>query len=162
MRRTPRGAPHPVWGLSWGRALRIQASPSVGRGTPVYRIQPTAYGFRLCFAGRMDSEEMAGWSLESERILAPMAGTWGVLVDMRELKPLDRDAALIMASAQACYRDHGMVRSAVGLAGAQLKLQFERLARESGIHAYERYLDVETTLDWEARGIRWITEGVEP
>jgi hypothetical protein len=55
-----------------------------------------------------------------------------------------------------------MVRSAVGLSGALIKLQFERLATESGIHAFERYLDTETTPDWEARGIRWITEGVEP
>jgi hypothetical protein len=110
----------------------------------------------------MTAEELAGWALESDRVLSQMHGQWGVLVDMRELKPLDRDAALLMAPAQARYRAHGMVRSAVGLSGALIKLQFERLATESGIHAFERYLDTETTPDWEARGIRWITEGVEP
>ncbi len=128
----------------------------------MYQIQPTPYGFRLRFAGRMDCEEMAGWSLESDRILAHMHGDWGVLVDMRALKPLDREAALIMAPAQASYRAHGMVRSAVALSGALIKMQFERLAHESGIHAYERYLDTESTPDWEAKGIAWITEGIEP
>jgi len=110
----------------------------------------------------MGAEEMAGWAQESEHILGHMHGQWGVLIDMRELKPLDRDAALIMTPTQAKYRAHGMVRSAVGLHGALLKLQFERLAQASGIHAYERYLDTESTPDWEARGVRWITDGTEP
>lgn len=131
-------------------------------GEVMYHILPTPYGFRIRFAGRMTSDEMAGWALESDRILNHMHGEWGVLVDMRELKPLDRDTALIMAPAQARYRAHGMVRSAVALTGSILKLQFERLAQESGIHAYERYLDVERTPDWEARALRWIQEGMEP
>jgi hypothetical protein len=128
----------------------------------VYHIHPTPYGFRIRFAGRMSSDEMAGWALESDRILGHMHGEWGVLVDMRDVKPLDRDAALIMASAQARYRAHGMVRSAVALTGSLLKLQFERLALESGIHAFERYLDAEHTPDWETRALRWVQAGVEP
>ena len=39
---------------------------------------------------------------------------------------------------------------------------FSRLAQESGIHYWERYISAENTPDWEARGWAWIQNGVDP
>jgi hypothetical protein len=42
------------------------------------------------------------------------------------------------------------------------RLQFIRLAKESGAYQWERYLSAEDTPDWETRGWAWIQGGFDP
>lgn len=45
---------------------------------------------------------------------------------------------------------------------AVAKMQFTRLAKESGIYEWERYVDAESWADPTAVARRWIDDGVEP
>jgi len=85
-----------------------------------------------------------------------------VFVDMRTLKPLPPDAQPIMVAGQQLYKEKGMQRSVVILADAVTTMQFRRLAKESGIYAWERYLDASSNADWKKVGEAWLTQGVDP
>ncbi len=55
-----------------------------------------------------------------------------------------------------------MARSAVILANAMTAMQFKRIAKETGIYEFERYIDASSVADWEKVGIDWISNKVDP
>lgn len=128
----------------------------------MYQIEKKPYGFKLTFSGFMKADEMKQWKEESARHLATQKGAFGVMVDMRTLKPLPPDAQEAMVEGQKIYKGKGMTRSAVILESAVTTAQFRRLAKESGIYAWERYLSAPDTPNWEHTGEAWITRGVDP
>ena len=42
------------------------------------------------------------------------------------------------------------------------KMQFQAIAKTTGIDQWERYLSSQETTNWEGVGVKWITEGAEP
>ena len=128
----------------------------------MYEIEEREFGYELTFGGNMDTTELAEWRSESERTLASSPSSFGVLVDMRDLNPLTEEAQGEMTDGQHDYRSHGMERSAVLVESAVTKMQFERLAKESGIYEWERYVDCEAWDDPRAAARKWIDEGIEP
>jgi hypothetical protein len=73
--------------------------------------------------------------------LATAKGGFGVFVDMRTLKPLPEDAQKVMEEGQKLFKQKGMTRSVVIVTGALTKMQFKRIAQETGIYEWERYID---------------------
>lgn len=128
----------------------------------MYTIEQTEFGFQITFAGKMDERELREWSADSQTALQDAPEEFGVLVDMRELKLLSDDEQRLMRAGQQQYRDAGMTRSSVILESAILTLQFRRLAKESGIYDWERYLNAGTTDDWHQQAVDWLTDGVDP
>lgn len=43
-----------------------------------------------------------------------------------------------------------------------VKMQFKRIAQETGIYQWERYIDSSTIKDWEEVGIDWLTKSIDP
>jgi hypothetical protein len=81
---------------------------------------------------------------------------------MRNLKPLPPDAQASMEEGQKLYKQKGMERSVVILNSASLTMQFKRIAKETGIYEWERYVDASKTADWEKVGLDWVKKGVDP
>jgi hypothetical protein len=81
---------------------------------------------------------------------------------MRTLVPLRPDSQALMVKGQALYRAKGMQRSAVILNDAVVTGQFMRLAKESGIYAYERYIDASNDPQWHRHAEDWVRSGVDP
>jgi hypothetical protein len=128
----------------------------------MYKIEKKSWGYHLTFGDFMDAKEMKAWVDESQAMVKPSGPGFGVFVDMRTLKPLAQDAQLVMQEGQKHYKASGMKRSVVILASKLLTMQFKRIAQETGIYEWERYLDASSVPDWEAKGIRWIRDGVDP
>lgn len=128
----------------------------------MYKIEKTSYGVRLTFEGFMKQEEMAKWGTESAVFLRSMPSKFGVFVDMRGLKPLPQDAEMEMQKGQKLYKDRGMERSVVILANTVTTIQFKRIAHETGIYQWERYIDSSKVTNWEDVGTKWITNGDDP
>ena len=128
----------------------------------MYSIERTNYGFKLTFSGKIDKEEMQKWYDESMEYLKNVPEEFFVFVDMRNLTPLLQDAQAIMTNGQAKYREKGMKRSVVIVDNPITKLQFKRLAQESGIYKWERYIDAETHPNWEQLGMDWLENASEP
>ena len=128
----------------------------------MYKIQKNSIGFKLIFSGATDKEELERWLNESENSLKTTHGTFGAIIDMRTPVALRPDAQAVMMKRQALYRAKGMQRSAVILNDPVVTGQFMRLAKESGIYQYERYLDASSDSQWQKHAEEWVRSGVDP
>lgn len=128
----------------------------------MYSIVQTPYGIRLTFGGFMENAEMQQWAEESVPVLAGQKKGFGVFVDMRTLKPLPADSKATMERTQALYKQKGMARSVVILNSPTVTIQFKRIAHESGIYEWERYIDASSSADWEEQGVAWVRDAKDP
>ena len=127
----------------------------------MYRITREPWGYRLDFGGFITRSEMLAWKAESEEALVEAPSSFGVLVDMHELRPLPAETQQVMVSGQQLYKRAGMSRSAVIVDSSLTAGQFRRLARQSGIYEWERYLSTRDP-DVEAKATAWLEEGIDP
>ena len=111
--------------------------------------------FKLTFSDFMRREEMHEWVEASRKELQSAPKKFVVQVDMRGLKPLPSDAQEEMQVGQKLYKSSGMMRSAVLVDTAIVKMQFERIAKETGIYEWERYFSAEEP-EFEASMERWL------
>jgi len=129
----------------------------------MYKIDRKSSGYLLTFAGVIGREEMARWVEESKRALQNEKSLkFGVIVDMRTLAPLAQDTQELMVKGQQLYKEKGMERSAVVLNNSVTTMQFKRLAKESGIYAFERYIDASEVADWKKPAVDWVRDGKDP
>ncbi len=128
----------------------------------MYKIEKRSSGFFITLGGFIEPAEMKEWLEESKNKLAGVISSFGVIVDMRTLAPLPSAAQAIMVEGQQLYKRAGMQRSAVILSNAVTTVQFRRLAKESGIHTWERYLDASAEPQWQQKAVDWVTSGKDP
>lgn len=128
----------------------------------MYKIERKDFGYKLTFGDIITVEEMTTWVEESKQELANAPSEFGVFVDMRTLKPLAADTVKVMESGQAFYKEKGMTRSVVILNSAVVTMQFIRIAKDSGIYQWERYIDASSVSDWEKVGLAWIVDEKDP
>ena len=128
----------------------------------MFKIEKKPFGFKLIFSDSIPVEEMKQWVDDSKKALTGHSGKFGVLVDMRSLKPLKPEVQAVMVEGQKEYKGKGMERSAVALANSVIALQFKRLAQESGIYQWERYVDGSKEEQWEKVAEAWIVNGKDP
>ena len=126
------------------------------------KTEKVDYGVKLTFAGFIKKEEMAQWVLEAEKIISTLPSKFGVFVDMRDLKPLPHDAELEMQKGQKLFKQKGMERSVVILSNAVTTMQFKRIAQETGIYQWERYIDASKATNWEESGKKWLVSSIDP
>ena len=128
----------------------------------MYVIEKTEYGYHLTFGGYIMQDEMKLWVEEAQAVRAPQKGSCAVFVDRRTLEPISADTPVQMQKGQRLYKQKGLVRSVVIQDNLTLTRQFQRIARQTGIQADERYIDASAVPDWEKVGMDWILEGKEP
>lgn len=129
----------------------------------MYSIEQVEFGYKLTFEGFIETDEMRDWLSESERILEnTKPAEFGVFVDMRKLYPLPPDSRSIMEQGQKLFKTKGMSRSVVIVANIVTQLQFVRIAKETGIYKWERYIDASTVTNWDQVGLDWIIDGIDP
>ena len=128
----------------------------------MYKIEKKEDGFTLTFGGKMDKAELQKWFKESEQALTTCNREFGIIIDMRTLQGLPPDAQAVMVQGQGLYKKKGMQRSAVILNSAAIAMQFKRLGKESGIYAFERYLDASSDTSWQKHATDWVKSGIDP
>ena len=128
----------------------------------MYKIERTEFGLKLTFGGVLTADELRIWLDESRALLAAIHQPFCVFVDMRTCSPLDELGQTFMREGQRLYKDSGMIRSVVIVRSPVTKMQFKRIACESGIYDWERYIDVETIPDWERAGLDWLLHSIDP
>lgn len=128
----------------------------------MYTIKREPFGYRLTFGGFIPLAEMKQWVEDSRKELTSAPNEFGVFIDMRSLKPLEPEVQEYMKNGQILFKEKGMVRSVVIVETPILKMQFQRIAKTTGIYEWERYLDVASVPNWEEIGINWISKGIDP
>lgn len=127
----------------------------------MYIIRSTDWGYHLIFRGVGSRQVMEAWLEESSRLLEEVHGPFRVLADIRDLRPVPEETRPVMVLGQQLYRGAGMERSAVVVESLATVLQFRRIARDSGIDAWERYFNAQEP-DCEERALAWLLDGVDP
>lgn len=115
----------------------------------MYNIEKKPYGYKLTFGDYIKEEEMEQWVKEVKQHLSKPSPNMGVFVDMRTLKPLTPAAQGYLQEGQKLFKSKGMKRSVVILNSAALTMQFKRIAKETGIYDWERYINAAKDLNWE-------------
>ncbi len=128
----------------------------------MYKIDKKDYGYLLTFSGMINLDEMSKWVEDSKKALIGAPLSFGVVIDMRDLKPIAEDVKKKMEEGQKLYKQKGMVRSAVILNSAVLTLQFKRIAQKSGIYKTERYVNASKVSDWEKVASDWVKNEIDP
>ena len=128
----------------------------------MYKIEKKNYGVKLVFSGVITQEEMVKWVTESASIIKTLPAKFGVFVDMRELKTLSQESKSEMEKGQILYKTKGMERSVVILESAVTMMQFKKIAKETGIYEWERYIDASAVKDWEEKGKKWLVSAIDP
>lgn len=130
---------------------------------PVPRNIATDYGFRVHAPGFITPEEARAWLEDLKpRVLALGGRPFGLLVDSRTQRANPVETQELIREAMVWLRDHGMERSVVALDSTVALMQILRLAKATGVYAYERYVDSLKDPAWEARALAWILRAVDP
>jgi len=120
----------------------------------------TEYGYRSAFTGSVSPEEGAAWFEEVKRAIAGR-NSFGQFIDLRGQRVQNDATAGDIQQAMSYLLASGLKRSSVVLSSAVAKLQIMRLAKETGMYAYERYFDPSDE-QWEAKALAWIVDGTDP
>ena len=131
-------------------------------GGIMFNIEKQSYGFKLTFSGIVEIDEMKNWVSESKKVLAAQSSGFNVMIDMRNLKPVSQEVKDETEKGQQLYKQKGMSKSVVILASAILTLQFRRIAKDTGIYAWERYINASKTDNWEEVALNWLIKGIDP
>ena len=128
----------------------------------MYKIKKTNYGYHLTFSGFIKANEMFHWLQESKKVLKDQDRQFSVFVDMRDLKPLRKNVLGYLIKGQLLYKQKGMQRSVVIISDIVTALQFQRIAKETGIYEKQRFIPAPSFTNWKRRGLDWILHGIDP
>ncbi len=152
--------------VTTGAGARGQGgSPRQGEvltSAPMAENLKTEYGYRINAPGFLSLAETREWFEDLKWLIGTSGQPFGLLVDIRSQRANPPESQAVITEAMAWVKKAGLVRSAVVLDSAVAKLQTTRLAKTSGVYAWERYIDASKDLDWEKRAIDWIAHGIDP
>lgn len=130
---------------------------------PVPQNIVTDYGFRVHAPGYITPAEARAWFEDLKaRVQALEGKPFGLMVDSRTQKANPPDTQELIKESMVWLRSHGMVRSVVVLDSTVALIQILRLAKATGVYAYERYMDALKDPEWEAKAVGWIKDAVDP
>ncbi len=131
----------------------------------MHRIEETKYGYKLVLEGFLQREEVDQLLESMKTKIRPRekGQTFPLLLDMRKSNAFPSDAREVLKQCLLFCKQSGMERNAVILASAIATLQARRIAKETGIDRWARYIDASSRPnDWERVAVDWLIRGVEP
>ncbi len=131
----------------------------------MHRIEETRFGYRVTFEGFLHRDDMGallGSMKETVRPRRRQEERFAVLVDMRSSRAFPAEAQELLKQAITLFKEAGMERNVVVLNSAIATLQAKRLAKETGIESWSRYLDASSEPEWERVAVEWLLRAVEP
>lgn len=129
----------------------------------MYKIEIKDYGFKFTFAGFIKEFEMQEYFEQAKKALVNSGlKKYCVLVDNTGLKPLPPESKNIIDKAQRMFKKGGLIRSVLLLSNPVTTLQFKKIAKETGVYEYERFIDTSQTDDYEKIAEAWLTDAKDP
>lgn len=130
----------------------------------MHRIEETPYGYKVVFQGFLQRDD-AGALLDTlRRTVQPRngGGPFSVLVDIRTSRAFPAEAQEVLKQAILHCKENGMERNVVILNSAIAALQARRLAKETGIDGWIRYIDASGEPEWERVALDWLIRAIDP
>ncbi len=124
----------------------------------MYKIEKHNYGLKLTFEGFIVLEEIKQWQKEVLATFERINKKIGLLIDMRNLKPLSQECHHIIVDTQKKTMDK-IVRSATITNQPITDMQMKRLGKISGVNGTKMYVDASASNYWEEIGLLWVIKG---
>jgi len=128
-------------------------------------VEAVPYGLTFHSKGFATAEDAKAW-LEDYRavlkVLAQKGKPFGQFADLRGYKPRAPEAQAYIAESMKAFKAAGGQRSIVLFDSRLASMQIKRLAKDSGLYEWERYIDTETYPDFEKVVLAWLNEGKDP
>lgn len=130
----------------------------------MHRVEETDYGYRIVFEGYLVKDDLGDLIENMKRTIRPRngSGNFPVLVDMRKSHAFPADAQEVIKQAILYCKQVGMDRNCVVLNSAIAAMQAKRLAKETGIDSFIRYIDASSDPQWEKAALDWLVRAVDP
>jgi hypothetical protein len=112
------------------------------------------YGYRTTVTGWVTAPELTQWHDDCKLLVSTLEPGFGQLVDLRRARALPPDSVPLLADFMRYLREKGLLRSAVVVDSAITKMQVSRLAKETGLDAFERYSAPPTSRTGSNRRLR--------
>jgi hypothetical protein len=128
----------------------------------MYRIEETSYGYRVMFEGPLHRDDAGALLNEVRTAIRPRGAAFSVLVDLRSSRAFPAETQDILRAAIVHFKEAGMERNVCVLDSAIAALQARRMAREAGVAAGTRTIDVSSRPDWERAALDWLVRAIDP
>lgn len=128
----------------------------------MHEVKETEYGLYVEVTGLVSLDQSIVIMAEMRQIFESRETGICVFANLQKMDLLTEETQAVLLKIQRHCVNSGVKRVAVILGNATVAHQFKRLSLESGIYDYERYLDASSDPDWETKGLKWITEGIDP
>jgi hypothetical protein len=128
----------------------------------MFRIEARPNGIVLTLAGTIGMAEITLWYFQSAKRLSSNSGPFALIIDARNLLPLNGQAQVEFVEGCVLYKKAGMTRSVVITKDDRVARLLQRLAEQSGIATNERYVDAKSTIHWQSAAVAWALHGIEP
>jgi hypothetical protein len=124
----------------------------------MHRIEQTQYGYKVVFEGFLQRDDAGALLQDMQGTVRKSKKAFAVLLDMRNSRAFPAEAQEILKQAITLFKEAGMERNAVVLNSAIATLQAKRLARETGIDGWIRYIDASSEPEWEKVAVEWLSQ----
>lgn len=129
----------------------------------MYKVEAREFGFLLVLKGKVLDEEMQQFHLASVLTLKESGRKrYGILLDIRELLPVSAKSRIIIKKNQRMFKKNGLMRGAIILGHPETAAQFIRMAKETGVYEWGRFIDTFICRNWERAALNWIVRGIDP
>ncbi len=127
--------------------------------------QEVPYGIRWHTQGFLDIETAQEWFatyMSKRNEFVKQGRQWSQYVDLRGYKASSPEAQELITKVMEAFLTSGGLRSAVILDSTVATLQIKRLAIDTGIYAFERYISAQSNPDFEKQALAWLVDGIDP
>lgn len=149
-----------------GEPILIEAAvPQPSTDPPMLTFAETPYGFTFRNSEFFTPDVAQRWSTEYRDIIKRVAAKgrpFHQFVDLRGFRVGPPETQAVIAEGMRFFKASGGGRSIVLMDSAIAVNQVRRLAKESGMYAWERYIDIATHPNYEPVVTAWLVEGKDP
>ena len=128
----------------------------------MYKMEKKNYGYKLTFSGFLNTTEIEAYIKELKSYMDENAGMFGIMIDMRDMKPLAPESQEALTSSQKLVSNRLTRSATIVNDNAIIKMQFKRLSKQSGVVDTKRFIDASSDSNWEVLAENWISKGTEP
>ncbi len=128
----------------------------------MYAIETKDYGLRLSFQGAISVQEMSQWAAEVKKEFKKQKPGFNVIVDVSKMGTIIPECIPIVVEVQNMAKENGTGRNANIVGSHIAKMQQTRMAKESGLYSYMRYIDASSVKNPEQIAQDWVIQGKDP
>jgi hypothetical protein len=126
-----------------------------------YFIEKTDYGLYVKFSGQLCKYNIKDWFIDI-KLTKGMKKNFGLILDLRGVKPICHDVARMLTYGRAYLHGHGLNRVVIVYDTSATIIELMRLFAELGYDPNEKHISSTMNTNWKEIAEKWVRDGIEP